>query len=627
MAELLNNRYQVIRALGSGGFGETFLAEDLNMPTRRRCVVKKLKLNEDDPETLALIKERFQREAAILEVLGHQNPQIPDLYAYFVEKDNFYLVQEWIEGETLSAKLRQQGPFSQLQVRQLLIDLLPVLTYVHGKNIIHRDIKPDNIILRKDDRPVLIDFGAVKEAVNTAIYQPGQPQGSIVIGTPGYLPPEQAVGRPIFASDIYSLGMTAINLLTGKSPQELDTNPRTGEAEWEKYLAPALSDIRQTMVSIDPRLAAILSKSIQTHPRDRYNSATEMLADLQSETFPKGLSGLPAGNAGAAVVSPPTVLSPPSPPPRPAAPAYPAASNQQASGLDETRAVLPDPGQAGQRYVSSPNPPYPAAQNPATQVISPSSTGTSGRSGSPDWLKPVLIGGAAGVCLLAGVLVLRAFQSGSLPETTPSPTVSVAESSPTETEQSGQSPSPTPTPIETPSPSPDASPVTNLPCGDPTSEGATWYPVFVNNGDLAEIRRKYCADAFASKREDGTPTVQVASFTSQERAAEFAQQVGGQVGKPRELNPDNAPNSPNPTSSAAAPPSEEVNATIVGESGSKNVRSGPGTSFSVTAAVEPGDRVQILGSTRDAGGFIWYRILIPSNGRQGWIAAQLIKLD
>ena len=138
----LNNRYQVIRVLGSGGFGETFLAEDTQMPSGRRCVIKQLKPVVDNPEVYQLVQERFQREAAILEELGGGSNQIPRLYAYFVEKQEFYLVQEYIEGQTLAQKLQQYGLLRESSVREFLTSILPVMVYVHSKGIVHRDIKP-----------------------------------------------------------------------------------------------------------------------------------------------------------------------------------------------------------------------------------------------------------------------------------------------------------------------------------------------------------------------------------------------------------------------------------------------------------------------------------------------------
>ena len=151
MQMLLNNRYRVIRALGGGGFGETFLAEDTQMPSNRRCVIKQIKSIQNNLQIYQLVQERFQREAAILEELGSATDQIPSLYAYFQSEDQFYVVQEWIDGDTLTAKIQQQGSFSESAVRKLLINLLHVLEYVHSKRIVHRNIKPDNIILRHRD--------------------------------------------------------------------------------------------------------------------------------------------------------------------------------------------------------------------------------------------------------------------------------------------------------------------------------------------------------------------------------------------------------------------------------------------------------------------------------------------
>jgi serine/threonine protein kinase, bacterial len=273
---LLNNRYRVINTLGSGGFGDTFLAEDTQMPSQRRCVVKQLKPIQNNAQIYQLVQERFQREAAILEELGGNHEQIPTLYAYFPSEGKFYLVQEWVEGETLTTAIQQRGLFGEGTVREILLSLLPVLDFVHSRGIIHRDIKPDNIIIRyRDQKPVLIDFGAVRETMGTAVNSQGMPTSSIVIGTPGFMPSEQAMGRPIFASDIYSLGMTAVYLLTGRQPQELPTDSRTGEIDWKNYAG-----------NIQPNLAAVIDRSIAYHPRDtyggklRFTSAREMLNAL-----------------------------------------------------------------------------------------------------------------------------------------------------------------------------------------------------------------------------------------------------------------------------------------------------------------------------------------------------------
>ncbi|MEH2192663.1 MAG: protein kinase [Nostoc sp.] len=270
---LLNNRYQVIQVIGAGGFGETFLAEDAHLPSRRRCVIKQLKpITNNDPQNYQLIQQRFEREAATLEYLGESSNQIPKLYAYFSENGQFYLVQEWIHGQTLTKIVEAKGFESETAVREIILSLLSVLNYVHSKGIIHRDIKPDNIILRSvDNKPVLIDFGAVKETIRSVVNSPGYPTRSLVIGTPGYMPSEQAVGRPVYSTDIYSLGLTAIYLLTGKHPQELQTDLKTGEIIWQQYAS-----------KVSYHLVAVLNQAIKPHAGDRYSTASKMLQALQS---------------------------------------------------------------------------------------------------------------------------------------------------------------------------------------------------------------------------------------------------------------------------------------------------------------------------------------------------------
>ncbi|AFZ14791.1 serine/threonine protein kinase [Crinalium epipsammum PCC 9333] len=261
---LLNNRYRTIQDLGSGGFGNTFLAEDTHMPSARRCVIKQLKPVTNNPQMYQQVQARFQREAAVLEALGEVSKQIPQLYAYFSEAGQFYLVQEWVDGDTLTKIIERQGALPEKTVRDILVSLLSVLEYVHSKQMVHRDIKPDNIIVRDRDRqPVLIDFGAVKEAM-------GSTNQTMVIGTPGFMPSEQAAGQPVYATDLYSLGVTAIYLLTGKMPQDLPTDPGTGMIMWHGS-APGVS----------PSLASVLDKTIQPHPRDRFSTAKEMLNALQ----------------------------------------------------------------------------------------------------------------------------------------------------------------------------------------------------------------------------------------------------------------------------------------------------------------------------------------------------------
>jgi serine/threonine protein kinase, bacterial len=280
---LLNNRYRILRSLGEGGFGATFLAEDTQMPSQRQCVIKQLKPITDNPDVYQLVQERFQREAAVLETLGNGCAQIPSLYAYFNEDQKFYLIQEWIDGSTLEQWVQTHGTFSENAARNLWKQLLQILTFVHKQGIIHRDIKPDNIILRApQQQPVLIDFGAVRETMGTLVNSNGNPTSSIVIGTPGYMSSEQAAGRPLPSSDLYSLGLTILYALTGKGPQTLPSDPRTGELQWRDQLT--------DQNPISPLFAGILDKVIQPHPRDRYPDANAILAVLEGVGSPVNTS-------------------------------------------------------------------------------------------------------------------------------------------------------------------------------------------------------------------------------------------------------------------------------------------------------------------------------------------------
>ena len=272
---LLSNRYQILQTLARGGFGETFLAVDTHMPSQSTCVIKQLKpILLETPHLQQSVTQQFEREAAILEELGEGHDQIPCLYAYFVEEGNFYLVQQWIEGVTLTEKLQREGVLPPEEVRKIISSLLPVLTYVHNQQIIHRDVKPDNIILRQiDGLPVLMDFGAVKEAM-TGTAQTPDSQFSAKIGTASYMASEQAAGRPLYSSDLYSLGLTAVYLLTGKTPDNLNTDSSTGEFVWREHLP-----------DVDPTLARVIDSAICFDPSDRFPTASKMLAALQCQTL------------------------------------------------------------------------------------------------------------------------------------------------------------------------------------------------------------------------------------------------------------------------------------------------------------------------------------------------------
>ncbi|MBD2292441.1 protein kinase [Anabaena sphaerica FACHB-251] len=265
IGKLLDHRYQVIRILATGGFGQTYIAEDTRRPGNPICVVKHLKPVSTDQKIFETAKRLFNSEAETLEKLGNHD-QIPRLLAYFDENQEFFLVQEYIDGHTLSQELIPGQPWSQNQVVQLLLEVLGILEFVHQEGVIHRDIKPDNIIRRAADyKLVLVDFGAVKQLRSPLVSVGAQLTATVAIGTPGYMPTEQGQGKPRPNSDIYSLGIIAIQALTGVPANQLQEDPNTGEILWQHFLP------------VNYRLAEILTKMVRYHFKDRYQTATEAL--------------------------------------------------------------------------------------------------------------------------------------------------------------------------------------------------------------------------------------------------------------------------------------------------------------------------------------------------------------
>jgi eukaryotic-like serine/threonine-protein kinase len=256
--DLLRNRYRIEKALAAGGFGETYLAVDLDYPGQRQVVVKHLKPAHSDPKTLEVARRLFEAEAKVLAELGETSDRLPALYAYFEEQGEFYLVQEFIEGQTLTMELAA-GKLSEAQTIEVLQEILASLAVVHGKNKIHRDLKPDNIMRRaKDGKLVLIDFGAVKEVRQAAgMGTNAALSASIGIGTQGYMPTEQAIGFPRLASDVYAVGVIGIQCLTGKHPNGLFD---------EDILALRWQHLCQVSVG----LAAVLEKMVAQQPNERY---------------------------------------------------------------------------------------------------------------------------------------------------------------------------------------------------------------------------------------------------------------------------------------------------------------------------------------------------------------------
>ena len=271
-SKIIGGRYEIIKILGAGGFGETYIAQDTQRPGNPLCVVKQLKPDIQNPKHLELARRLFPREAEALERLG-KHEQIPQLLAYFEENEEFYLVQEFIDGHSLEDELPQGKQLSEAEVVNMLKELLTVLEFVHNNGVIHRDIKPNNIIRRHSDHKlVLIDFGAVKQISTQVLNSEGSTRFTVAIGTQGYAPHEQCSGRPRPNSDIYALGITAIKALTGVAPTLLLQDTKTGEILWTHK------------VQVSPELAAIVSKMVYYDFNQRYQTATEVIEDIEKLT-------------------------------------------------------------------------------------------------------------------------------------------------------------------------------------------------------------------------------------------------------------------------------------------------------------------------------------------------------
>ena len=611
---LLSNRYRVLKLLGDGGFGKTYLVEDAHMPSGRQCVLKQLKPIEDDPEAGRVVQERFQREAATLEKLGETHDQIPRLYAYFSQDEQFYLVTEWIEGHTLTQKIQSQGTLLEADVKKMLVDLLGVIAYVHRQGIVHRDIKPDNVILRKQDgKPVLIDFGAVKETMNTQLSLHSQEAGqfeqahTIVIGTPGYMPAEQMSGHPTYASDLYSLGMTAIYLLTGRIPQELGLNDDTGEWLW-----------RQHVPGISAGFANFLDCAIHRDPRTRFPSADSMLSILNT---------LIADDATRTVAG--FELSP---------------------VLPET--AYPDPTIASPAASAEPTGQY-AQADPTYEVPYELTENVQPVARSHSLRNAIIIGSLVGCSALAGVLLAM--------ERSPNVFAKLFNREGAVVEAADSQIDPPPAaddePVEDAPPAPIRR--TTTPNANATVAGlsgsknvraraGTLYAVVdsVEVGDRVQVTQRGTDPGGNAWYKITTPSGQVGWIAGQ------LLQIDGNASLPTKKPDDQPTDSSTPGDSASGETdnatdstsendstgtdaglpidetnADETNAVLIGEPGSKNIRSGPGIRYDKLHEAFPGDRVIITDSDRDSDNYLWYEVSFPKSGAKGWIAAQLVKKD
>ena len=374
LGKLLDRRYEVTQVLGAGGFGRTYLARDTRRPGHPTCVVKQLKPLSNEPSFLETARRLFNSEAETLEQLGNHD-QIPRLLAYFEEDQEFYLVQEFIEGHTLTQELQPGQRWDESRVITMLEEVLTILDFVHSHGVIHRDIKPDNLIRRNsDNKLVLVDFGAVKQIRTQFAATQGRASNTVAVGTPGYMASEQALGQPRPSSDIYALGIIGIQALTGLMPVNFQEDLSTGEILW------------QNLVPVSRGFATILTKMVRYHFKDRYQSASEALQALRQ------LNSLYSS------------------PPYPGVPKTPSPNDGSALGQR-----IPPP------YPVPPSEHQTLAASPATPPRQPVATPVSSPAGGSSDKSPLLVGigvaaivGAIGLVLGLGQRALEPLFSGGL---------------------------------------------------------------------------------------------------------------------------------------------------------------------------------------------------------------------
>lgn len=271
----LRGHYKIVSHLGGGGFGQTYLAEDLDLPSHPTCVVKQLKPISHEPFVLETAKRLFEKEAEILYSLGTHD-RIPRLLAHFQEGEEFYLVQEFADGKDLTKEIGNGRRFSETPAIALIKEVLEILVFIHERGVVHRDIKPANLIRRSiDHKIVLIDFGAVKEIEGLAGDGQGNTNLTIAIGSPGYMPIEQLNGKPRLSSDIYAVGMMGIQAITGIEPRQFAEHPDTAELVWRSHLQGDYS----------PQFLSILDKMIRYDFRQRYQTAAAVLEAIAAITL------------------------------------------------------------------------------------------------------------------------------------------------------------------------------------------------------------------------------------------------------------------------------------------------------------------------------------------------------
>lgn len=330
IGQTLDGRYQVLESLGAGGFGQTYIAADTRRPGNPRCVVKVLQPASSDPDFLKVARRLFHSEAETLEKLGH-HAHIPRLLAFFEQDQDFFLVQELIEGTPLTQELVPGKHWSESQVRSLLSEVLVILGFIHSQGVIHRDIKPENILRQQADQKLfLVDFGSVKQVRNQELVTDPATKISVIVGTPGYMASEQSQGKPRPNSDLYSLGIIGIQALTGQQPSQFQEDV-DGELIW------------RDQAEVGEELAQVLTQMVRPYFKLRYQTAAEALQALQ-----------PSGQHDVVTPTPPSLTSPPLG--QPTATEY--------TQIEPTQVATPLAPPASHVPAASPRPQAPAAKKP-----------------------------------------------------------------------------------------------------------------------------------------------------------------------------------------------------------------------------------------------------------------------
>ena len=270
---VLKNKYRIDKLLGKGGQGKVYCATDISASIDRQYAIKQFIPNYISESSLKTGIRLFNQEAQILQKLG-KHPQIPHIYDYFALQGQFYLVQEWIDGQNLSQEFASKKYFTESETIEFLKDVLTALEFVHQHNYIHRDIKPANLIRNRHGQKIYpIDFGTVKEKlVSENIDCQGNYTRTVIVNSPGYTPKEQLRSNPEFNSDLYALGMVAIQALTGIHPSQIPLDDRDNPI-WRAY-------IPTNTCTYNPNFLNLIDRLVRGDYKERYQSATEVLNDL-----------------------------------------------------------------------------------------------------------------------------------------------------------------------------------------------------------------------------------------------------------------------------------------------------------------------------------------------------------